>query len=208
LPVQVNTLVCEETVDELPAVYELARSLQVARWSLFFLVTVGRGTELHQIDRDTVDRVLTWLADLPSRELPVVTTTEAPFFRRVQLERRLSKHAAARSGLGVRDGNGVMFVSNTGDVSPSGFLPVAAGNVRTADLVEIYRWSPLFTALRDASGFGGRCGACAFHFICGGSRARAWTATGDPLAEDPLCHLPVVQQSERNGGTSLGCGSC
>jgi MoaA/NifB/PqqE/SkfB family radical SAM enzyme len=198
LPVQVNTLVCEETVDELPAVYELVKSLQAARWSLFFLVTVGRGTELHQIDRDTVDQVLTWLANIPSGQLPVVTTTEAPFFRRVQLERRLAKPAtSARSGFGVRDGNGVMFVSNTGDVSPSGFLPMAAGNVRSADVVEIYRASPLFTALRDASGFGGRCGACAYQFVCGGSRARAWTATGDPLAEDPLCHLPVLQRSER-----------
>jgi radical SAM protein len=188
LPVQVNTLVCAETLDDLRAVYALVTELRVARWSLFFLVTVGRGAVLQQIDPETVNRLLAWLADLPKDRAPVVTTTEAPHFRRVQLQRRrLPQVPSARAGFGVRDGNGVMFVSHTGDVSPSGFLPMAAGNVRTADPVAIYRASALFTSLRDAGGFGGRCGACSFHAICGGSRARAWTATGDPLAEDPLC---------------------
>jgi len=188
LMVQVNTLACAETLDDLLAVYALVTELRVARWSLFFLVSVGRGTVLQQLDPATVDRLLAWLADLPRDRVPLVTTTEAPHFRRVQLERhRLPQAPSPRAGFGVRDGNGVMFVSHTGDVSPSGFLPLAGGNVRTEDPVSIYRGSPLFTSLRDAAGFGGRCGACAFHAICGGSRARAWTATGDPLAEDPLC---------------------
>jgi MoaA/NifB/PqqE/SkfB family radical SAM enzyme len=197
LPVQVNTLACTETLDGLLAVYALVTELRVARWSLFFLVTVGRGSVLQQIDPATVDRVLAWLAGLPRDRLPVVTTTEAPHFRRVQLQRRgLPQVPSARAGFGVRDGNGVMFVSQAGDVSPSGFLPVAAGNVRTADPVVIYRTSPLFTSLRDASGFGGRCGRCEYHAICGGSRARAWTATGDPLAEDPLCQHQPQRGSE------------
>ena len=192
LMVQVNTLACAQTLDHLLAVYALVTELRVARWSLFFLVSVGRGAVLEELDPVMVDRLLGWLADLPRDRVPLVTTTEAPHFRRVQLERgRLPQVPSPRAGFGVRDGNGVMFVSHTGDVSPSGFLPLAAGNVRTEDPVTIYRTSPLFTSLRDPTGFGGRCGACAFHAICGGSRARAWTATGDPLAEDPLCtHKP------------------
>jgi MoaA/NifB/PqqE/SkfB family radical SAM enzyme len=194
LPVQVNTLVCAETVFDLPEVHRLVTELGVARWSLFFLVSVGRGAVLQPIDAPAVERVLTWLADLPRHRDrgPVVTTTEAPHFRRIQLERhRLAGVPSPRAGFGVRDGNGVMFVSSTGDVSPSGFLPLSAGNVRTTDPVAIYRTSPLFTSLRDASAFGGRCGLCEFHAICGGSRARAFTATGDALAEDPLCtHEP------------------
>jgi AdoMet-dependent heme synthase len=70
---------------------------------------------------------------------------------------------------------------------PSGFLPLAAGNVRTTDIVELYREAPLFRALRRPEAFGGRCGACAFRELCGGSRARAYSATGDPCGEDPLC---------------------
>ncbi|MGH7297850.1 MAG: radical SAM/SPASM domain-containing protein, partial [Polyangiaceae bacterium] len=191
LLVQVNTLACSETLADLLAIYALVAELRVARWSLFFLVSVGRGTVLHELDSTAAGRLLDWLASLPRDRSPTVTTTEAPHFRRVQLQRRSlpqAPHAApAHGGFGVRDGNGVMFVSHTGDVSPSGFLPLAAGNVRTGDPVSIYRTSPLFASLRDPVGFGGRCGACRFHAICGGSRARAWTATGDPLAEDPLC---------------------
>jgi radical SAM protein with 4Fe4S-binding SPASM domain len=193
LPVQVNTLICAETLSDLPAIYELAKELAVARWSAFFLVSIGRGTVLQPVDAATVDRVLAWLADLPRDGGPVVSTTEAPHYRRVALERRRLARAPApsRTGFGIRDGNGVMFVSHTGDVTPSGFLPLSAGNVRETDPVTIYRSSALFTSLRDPASFGGRCGRCEFHAICGGSRARAWTTTGDALAEDPLCtHEP------------------
>jgi radical SAM protein with 4Fe4S-binding SPASM domain len=92
-----------------------------------------------------------------------------------------------RHGFGIRDGNGILFVSHRGDVQPSGFLPLVAGNVRTQDVVAIYRDAPLFRALREPAGFRGRCGRCEFREVCGGSRARAYAATGDPLAEDPLC---------------------
>lgn len=188
LPVQINTLACAETLDDLLAVYALVTELRVARWSLFFLVSVGRGAVLQQLDVAAVDRLLGWLAGLPRDRPPLVTTTEAPHFRRVQLQRRrLPQVPSARAGFGVRDGNGVMFISHTGEVSPSGFLPLSAGNVRTDSPAAIYRTAPLFTSLRDTTALGGRCGACEFHAICGGSRARAWTATGDPLAEDPLC---------------------
>ncbi len=190
LPVQVNTLVCAETLGDLPAIHALATDGGAARWSLFFLVQVGRGSVLEPIDAAAAQRVLEWVADLPTGSGPVVTTTEAPHFRRILLERRrLPLAHAARRGFGMRDGNGVMFVSHTGDVSPSGFLPIAAGNVRTSSALEIYRSAPLFRTLRQVESFGGRCGACRYHAICGGSRARAWAASGDPLGEDPLCTL-------------------
>ncbi|MBK6695035.1 MAG: radical SAM protein [Myxococcales bacterium] len=189
LMVQVNTLVAKETLGELEAIHALACQLGVARWSLFFLVSVGRGTVLSPIDAEETERVLQWLADRPRGDgFPIVTTTEAPHFRRIVLERKhLPMANAMRGGFGIRDGNGVMFISHTGDVSPSGFLPLSAGNVRAADPVEMYRDAPLFTSLRHAGDFGGRCGICSFHSVCGGSRARAFAATGDPLAEDPLC---------------------
>jgi MoaA/NifB/PqqE/SkfB family radical SAM enzyme len=188
LPFQINTLVSAATVDDLPALHALALDLGASRWSLFFLVSVGRGTVLEPIDPARAERVLEWLADVSHDNRLVVTTTEAPHYRRIALQRRrLPIGAQGHAGFGVRDGNGVMFVSHTGEISPSGFLPVAAGNVRTDDPVDVYRHSPLFVALRCATDFRGRCGACGFHGICGGSRARAWAASGDPLGEDPLC---------------------
>ncbi len=80
-----------------------------------------------------------------------------------------------------------MFVSHDGSVFPSGFLPVAVGNVRADDLVELYRHHPVFTSLRDTGQYKGRCGACPFVARCGGSRARAYAWTGDFLEADPLC---------------------
>jgi radical SAM protein with 4Fe4S-binding SPASM domain len=90
-------------------------------------------------------------------------------------------------GFGIRDGHGIMFVSNQGDIFPAGFLPLATGNVRINKLVDIYRDSPTFRALHNPSEFRGKCGVCEYRTLCGGSRARAFAYTGDPLASDPFC---------------------
>ncbi len=91
----------------------------------------------------------------------------------------------------VNDGKGFLFVSHVGNVYPSGFLPIHAGNVKETPLQEIYRNAPIFKSLRDTSKLEGKCGACEYKEICGGSRARAYAVTGDPLAQEPCCiYLP------------------
>jgi MoaA/NifB/PqqE/SkfB family radical SAM enzyme len=95
-------------------------------------------------------------------------------------------------GAGIRDGNGIMFISHTGEVHPSGFLPLSAGDARTTDPVSLYRDSGLFRTLRRPDLLAGRCGRCEYAEPCGGSRARAFAATGDPMAEDPLCSYEPV----------------
>jgi AdoMet-dependent heme synthase len=92
-----------------------------------------------------------------------------------------------RASRAVTDGNGFVFIDHVGNICPSGFLPLAAGNVRRDDLVAVYREDALFLGLRDPSRLGRRCGRCDFRERCGGSRARAYALTGDPLAEDPGC---------------------
>ena len=205
LPFQVNTLVSEETLDDLPAIHRLATDLRAARWSLFFLVAVGRGAVLKPITAEACERLFERLLDLGdgggAERGPIVTTTEAPHFRRVVLER--ARHAGRGEaalprgsmghGAGIRDGNGIMFISHTGEVHPSGFFPLAAGDARTADPVALYRESDLFRTLRRPELLNGRCGRCEYAESCGGSRARAFAATGDPMAEDPLClYEPAV----------------
>jgi MoaA/NifB/PqqE/SkfB family radical SAM enzyme len=184
LPFQVNTLVSAETLDDLGAIYDLTAKLGAARWSLFFLVAVGRGAMLQQITSEQVSQVLHWLIGLTRLNGPVVATTEAPQLRRLLCELSGGTHVA---GAGIRDGNGIMFVSNTGEVMPSGFLPLSVGNVRSEDVVALYRQSPLFRRLREPWSFGGACGACRYRGVCGGSRARAFAASGDPYGHDPLC---------------------
>ena len=208
LPFQVNTLVCAETVDDLEAIYSLVKQIGAARWSLFFLVTVGRGQVLQPVSAERAEQVLKWIARLTGQHGAgglIVTTTEAPQLRRVIAQQNAAQSESpepsaptgnrpAHHAGGIRDGNGVVFVSHTGDICASGFVEVAAGNVRRDDLVEVYRYFPMFTSLRDVDSFTGRCGHCEFRWVCGGSRARAYAASGDLLAEDPLCvHEPAAR---------------
>jgi radical SAM protein with 4Fe4S-binding SPASM domain len=88
--------------------------------------------------------------------------------------------------MGTRDGNGILFVAHDGAVCPAGFLPLELGNVKTSNVVDLYREDPMLQAIRRAE-FHGRCGTCEFAALCGGSRSRAFAASGDPLGEDPAC---------------------
>ena len=61
------------------------------------------------------------------------------------------------------------------------------GNVRTTNLAEVYRTDEVFSRLRTTDALMGKCGRCEFREICGGSRSRAFAATGAVMASDPLC---------------------
>lgn len=195
LPLQVNTLASAETADDMPAVYELLKPLNVARWSLFFLISVGRGKVLQPLTPEQGEALMSWIYETSTVAPFTVATTEAPSYRRVALDRMREqglagdqiKRKSAYRGFGVRDGHGIVFVSHTGDICPAGFLPLSVGNVRRDRLAEVYRNAPVFLALHDPTQFHGRCGHCEYHALCGGSRARAYEATGDPLGEDPFC---------------------
>lgn len=195
LPLQVNTLVSEETADDIPAIYELLKPLGVARWSLFFLISVGRGKVLQPLTPEQGEQLMGWIYDTSKVAPFIVATTEAPSYRRVALHKMREeglvgdqiKRSPGARGFGIRDGNGIVFVSHTGEICPAGFLPLAVGNVRKDRLVDVYRNSAEFQALHDSSQFHGRCGHCEYHALCGGSRARAFEASGDPLGEDPFC---------------------
>jgi MoaA/NifB/PqqE/SkfB family radical SAM enzyme len=204
------------------AIAALVRELGITLWSVFLVVPTGRARPGDLLAADEVEALLHRLHDL-SLDAPFdVKTTAAPHYRRVALQRRT---AARRAGgddapaapaigftladhigraRGVNDGNGFAFVSHTGDVYPSGFLPLSAGNVRTHDLLELYRTSGLFRALRDPDALRGKCGASEFRRVCGGSRARAYALTGDVLAADPSCAYipPAWARRHASGATA------
>jgi radical SAM protein with 4Fe4S-binding SPASM domain len=106
------------------------------------------------------------------------------------------KETSVYKGFQIRDGHGIVFVSNIGDIYPSGFLPLNCGNVRTRTLPDVYRNSDIFRALHSPDMFHGKCGACEYGHICGGSRARAFAWTGDPLGADPFC--PYIPEGFTN----------
>ena len=213
--VQVNTVVMRENAEELAAIAEIVKESGAGIWEAFFLVKTGRGTGMEELSPAENEDVCNFLYDA-SRYGFIVRTVEGPFFRRVVAWRQdepPGADVAARYGLGglyellarelrerlgeplstpraqtkgTRDGKGIVFVAHDGEVYPAGFLPLSLGNVRRESLVEIYRESPLLRDIRAAR-FSGRCGSCEYADLCGGSRARAYAASGDPLGEDPAC---------------------
>jgi radical SAM protein len=207
MSLQVNTTVSRYNRHQLDEMAELVASLNAVQWSLFFLVPTGRARAADMISAPEHEEVFHWLYDLSRRAPFDVKSTAAPAYRRVVIQRERQAQpngggmaALTLAGAGYRyqdglnrpakavnDGNGFCFISHIGDVCPSGFLPLPAGNVRQQPVAEIYRDSSLFRSLRDPEQLKGKCGRCEFREVCGGSRARAYGLTGDYLESDPSC---------------------
>jgi radical SAM protein with 4Fe4S-binding SPASM domain len=187
-PLQVNSTVTRDSVGALDRMAETVAGLGIAMWSVFFLVPTGRGAQADMLDAEgqeaALRRLVRMRAGLPMR----LKVTAAPAVRRVEAQLAADGEVPPPPPPApVNDGRGFMFVSHDGRVMPSGFLPLAAGDVRTGSAVDIYRDAPLFRALRDPERLTGRCRVCPWSAVCGGSRARAYALTGDPLAEEPTC---------------------
>jgi radical SAM protein len=198
LSLQINTTISRLTLPLLEAMARRVREFPIALWAVFFLVRTGRGASLDQVTPEQCERVLNYLYNLSLTAPFGIKTTEAPHYHRViwqrehtaptnQVLRASQSRTRLRAPRSVNDGNGFVFVDHLGHVCPSGFLPVSRGNVRTDDLVAIYRNDEVFQRLRDPDQLMGRCQRCEFRAICGGSRARAFAGTGSLVAADPLC---------------------
>ena len=189
LETQINTMVHTETIERLDELAEIVLSLEATLWSVFYIVPTGRADAQMLPSAEAVERSLEKLADIAERAPFRIKTTAAPHYRRVVAQRRSTPRGSPRpaGALRVNDGRGLLFISHRGDIFPSGFLPIGCGNVRTHDPIEVYRRHPTFRSLRDTDELKGRCGACEYKRLCGGSRARAYAMTGDALASDPLC---------------------
>jgi radical SAM protein len=199
LPLQINSTVSRLTLPHLEALAARVSELPVTLWALFFLIQTGRGVNLDQVSAEECERVLNYLYDLSLTAPFGIKTTEAPHYHRVVWQReqeRIEKGLATRAverrrqlraPRAVTDGNGFVFVDHLGGIYPSGFLPAPRGNIRISNLADVYRHDSMFQLLRDADALQGNCGRCRFRAMCGGSRSRAFAATGDVMASDSLC---------------------
>jgi len=199
LLVQVNTTITRRNVGQVDALAELLAAHGIGMWSVFFLVPVGRGVEEQGITAEEYESVFARLWHHAQRQSYAVKTTEAPHYRRFVLQQGgdplagpggahgARGHAGRRAPLGIGDGKGIMFVSHTGEIYPAGFLPLRCGRFPEDSVVDVYQRHPTFLALRDPDRLKGRCGICEYRHVCGGSRARAYAVTGDPLESEPDC---------------------
>lgn len=208
LPLQINTCFSNWNYAYMEEMIGMVRSLGITFWEVFFLIPMGRGTALQSLSAPQFETVFERMHAL-SREVDfVVKLTEAQHYRRFVIQKEFSSREAGAPeervrqilakprGVGggikmspqaVNAGKGFAFVDHLGNICPSGFLPIPAGNIRQDKLDAVYRDTALFHSLREPGLLKGKCGRCEFADICGGSRARAHAVTGDYLATDPFC---------------------
>ncbi len=195
LPVQINTTIARRNFHDVDPMIELLVRLDVALWSVFFFVPAVREQAGNLLSAEEHERVFARLYAASKRVHFTIKTNEGQHYQRYLLEQRAREshtrisesEILARAPKNVDDGKGLIFVNHAGEVYPSRFLPLSSGNVTRTPLREIYASSPLFLSLRDRSQLKGKCRRCMFRNVCGGSRARAYACTGDPLAEEPCC---------------------
>ena len=190
LPVQINTTIAQHNVEQMERIAELLERYDIVLWSVFFLVPTGWGLAGERLSGEQIEGVFGRLMAESRRRKFAIKTTEAPHYRRFMIQQRKDRPqmpAAPSRFVGTNDGKGVMFVSHIGEIYPSGFLPVECGRFPKDSVVEAYQNSSLFKSLRDPDQLRGKCGVCDYRSICGGSRARSFAMSGDPLAAEPDC---------------------
>ncbi len=224
LPLQINTTFSMYNFDAFDDIAQLVRALNVVFWEVFFLVPVGRGRLLQQMTAGEYEKLFQKLYSLSKEVSFIVKITEAPHYRRYVIQQETKNQSAGskpsevrlpsrmtrdfgpggsigQAPKGVNAGNGYVFISHTGEIYPSGFLPLSTGNIRRDSLARIYREHPIFQLLRNPDRLKGKCRICEYRTICGGSRSRVYAMTNDIMAAEPLC---LYQPSERKSKYHLG----
>ncbi|HEX6083814.1 MAG TPA: radical SAM protein [Thermoanaerobaculia bacterium] len=203
LPVEINTLLNRKNVRDLETIAQLLEDVDVYRWNVYFHVPIGASKQVEMLTAEEVEQVFAKLYDLSKRVPFPIRTFEAPHYRRFVLQQAVAERMqqleesfdAESEGVRIGDDssraavavNNYLYISHTGEISISPFLPLSAGNVRYQPIATAYRYGELFAAVRDEVNFKGKCGRCEFRTVCGGSRARAFAMTGELFAADPLC---------------------
>lgn len=195
IPLQANTVFGAWNAGDFDAMAALVTGMGIVFWEVFFLVPTGRGSVLQGCTAQQFELLFEKLHELAGRAPFTIKVTEGQHFRRWLAQRGVLPTAGPprdlrimMSSRPVNSGHGFCFVDHTGNVCPSGFLPIPCGNVKETSIVEVYRNHPLFRELRDFTRLEGKCGACDHRDSCGGgSRARAYAMTGNYLAPEPFC---------------------
>ena len=197
LEFQINTTVTRHNADHVAEILDLAVRLGAVAHHLFLLVPTGRAKEMvdQEIEALEYERLLHWFYGMRGKTPLHLKATCAPHYYRI-----LRQEARARGekvnfetyGLdavtrGCLGGTAFCFISHDGEVQPCGYLELTCGDLKEEPFERIWRNSPEFLQLRDFSAYKGKCGVCEYVRVCGGCRARAYEATGDYLAEEPLC---------------------
>jgi len=194
---QINTTVTRGNLASFKEIFHLCERLGARAWHIFLLVPMGRAAGLagEVISAEEYEEVLHWFYDFRKTTSMHLKATCAPHYYRIMRQRAHEEGVAVTPDTfgmdamtrGCLGGTGFCFISHTGQLQPCGYLTLDCGNVRTTPFPELWRSTPWFLKFRNRKAYDGKCGHCEYHRFCGGCRARAYSLTGSPLAEEPLC---------------------
>jgi len=194
---QINTTITKTNLHEIKVILDLAVQLDAVAHHIFLLVPTGRGKYIvdQEITAKEYENTLNWFYDQRDKVPLQLKATCAPHYYRILRQRAkedgksvtFKTHGLDAVTRGCLGGIGFCFISHTGIVQPCGFLDLNCGDVTKNQFSNIWNDSEIFHSLRDYGQLKGKCGQCEFRKVCGGCRARAFEATGDYLAEEPLC---------------------
>ena len=197
LEFQINTTITKTNLDQIPSILALAEKLGAAAHHIFLLVPTGRGKYIadSEIDAQEYEQTLNWFYDQRDKTPLQLKATCAPHYYRILRQRAhedgkkvtFETHGLDAVTRGCLAGTGFCFISHVGKVQTCGFLDVECGDITRQTFKDVWENSPVFNNLRQAGSLEGKCGRCEFQKVCGGCRARAYEATGNYLAEEPLC---------------------
>ncbi len=197
LEFQINTTITRLNRDQIPDILTFAEEIGAVALHIFLLVPTGRGKYIidQAISAQEYEDTLNWFYDRKKQTPLQLKATCAPHYYRILRQRARGEgekvtfqtHGLDAVTRGCLGGTGFCFVSHRGVVQPCGFLDLDCGNVTQSSFADIWRDSEIFNKLRNADNYDGKCGICQYRKVCGGCRARAYEATGDYLAEEPLC---------------------
>jgi radical SAM protein with 4Fe4S-binding SPASM domain len=87
-------------------------------------------------------------------------------------------------------GECLITVQPNGDLYPCRRMPIRIGNLLETPLVDLYKESSLFRALRNRDKTSKGCQDCSYSGLCrGGLKCLSYAMTGDPFTADPGCWL-------------------
>ena len=194
---QINTTITKANLDQIPEIQELAVKIGAVAHHIFLLVPTGRGKYIvdQEITAAEYEQTLNWFYDQRGKTPLQLKATCAPHYYRILRQRAkqdgqevtFHTHGLDAVTRGCLGGTSFCFVSHRGIVQPCGFLHLNCGDVTRSTFADIWHRSDIFLKLRDVKNLKGKCGQCEYKRVCGGCRARAFEATGDYLAEEPLC---------------------
>jgi radical SAM protein with 4Fe4S-binding SPASM domain len=187
IDVRIFTTLIKHNFYKLPEFVEFIKKLGVGGISFFDLNPVGKGYDLDEETRLTVEeykksvQVISEINDSEDINLDIL----APFNFHANSE-YLNKMTLLSGGF-CNAGISTLNISPGGYIQPCSRLRTDLGNAQISKIKEIWRESSILKQLRDRSKLKGTCGRCDYKYFCGGCRANAYSDYNDYLMEDLRC---------------------